>query len=469
MGFKEVLATGTARLQACVRVMDKLLYAAVGGLVTMPSSASMTTSANAKIIASCLPSTIRLMTRLAIKAGVVNLSQGFERKATAEMLLAAAGALIDGETPETAAKYATTLEKLVRPEKASANSKDSLNQYSLPAWRTHSPPGAQRVLCDLLPGGTRRSGGESDRCTRRDGGLCNLPAHSLRAGRRRRLLPALSRALPCSMHALGHGAARGDAVRRMTISLVGCTIRLLSTRLCAARRLCYSTLHTIQQVRSSLRPSCSKFGDLCAKHNVLIVTDEIYEHIIFDGVKHTSLAQLPGMAERTLIVNALSKTARATGWRVGWVVSPKRFTPSLRAVHDQLVLQAPSPLQFGSATMLRLGRKAFNDVHLEYLPKREILLTALRRGGLYVGAVPEGAYYLFVGYHSVPALKGLSPTEATMKMIEEYKVACVPGDNFYLGKEAKADPQRGGRYLRFTFVRSIDVLKEGAEKLKALQ
>lgn len=212
-----------------------------------------------------------------------------------------------------------------------------------------------------------------------------------------------------------------------------------------------------------------RVSDACIRHNVLVVTDEIYEHMTFDRATHTSVAQLPGMAERTCIVNALSKTARATGWRVGWVVAPARFTPTIRAVHDQLVLQAPTPLQVGAAAMLSMGRAHFEAIADEYLPKRELLLDALRRAGFSIGATPQGAYYLFVGYRSVPALAALNPTEAAMKMTTEYKVACVPGDNFYLGAAARADPERGGRYLRFTFVRSLETLRAAAVKLRALE
>ena len=459
-----------ARLpKRAARVMDKLLYAAVGGLVTYAIIRIYDNHKRKNNRVVPAPSTIRLMTRLAIKAGAVNLSQGFPNEPPPrEMLLAAAGALIDGETPETAAKYATTLEKLVRPEKAGANSKDSLNQYSFPfgapilrqalseyyaTFYPEVPADPEENLTVVLGATEGFAICLRTLCVPGDVVVFFQPFHEL--------YPA-----QCTLWGMVPRAVtlfENDDLTGWVYDPVA-----LDKALRGATALLFNSPHN-PTGKVFTTAELQQIGDLCAKHNVLIVTDEIYEHIIFDGVKHTSLAQLPGMAERTLIVNALSKTARATGWRVGWVVSPKRFTPSLRAVHDQLVLQAPSPLQFGSATMLRLGRKAFNDVHLEYLPKREILLTALREAGFTVGAVPEGAYYLFVGYHSVPALKGLSPTEATMKMIEEYKVACVPGDNFYLGKEAKADPQRGGRDLRFTFVRSIDVLKEGAEKLKALQ
>ena len=95
-------------------------------------------------------------------------------------------------------------------------------------------------------------------------------------------------------------------------------------------------------------------------------------------------------------------------------------------------------------------------------------LAALRRAGFAVGPPPEGAYYIFAGYRGVPALAGLGPREAAMRMTAEFKVACVPGDNFYLGERAKRHPELGGRYLRFTFVRSLDVLRDAAAKLEAL-
>jgi aminotransferase len=174
------------------------------------------------------------------------------------------------------------------------------------------------------------------------------------------------------------------------------------------------------------------------------------------------------MAVRTCIVNAVSKTAKATGWRVGWVVAPAALTPTIRAVHDQLVLQAPTPLQIGAAVMLRRPRAEFDEISAEYLPKRDLLHAALRRAGFEVGPPPEGAYYIFAGYHGVAALAGLSPRDAAMKMTAEFKVACVPGDNFYLGARAKRHAELGGRYLRFTFVRSLDVLREAAGKLEAL-
>ena len=166
------------------------------------------------------------------------------------------------------------------------------------------------------------------------------------------------------------------------------------------------------------------------------------------------------MAERTLVVNSISKTGRATGWRVGWVITPPDRTPALRAVHDNLVVQAPTPLQKGAVSLLRQPRSFFSRIAAGYRQKRDLLVGGLREIGFSV-TPPEGAYYLFADYHHVPALAAMSPTQAAMFLIEKAGVATVPGDNFYaIGRE-------GERYLRFAFCRSLQTLETGIERLRA--
>jgi len=188
--------------------------------------------------------------------------------------------------------------------------------------------------------------------------------------------------------------------------------------------------------------------------------------MIFSGEAHVPIALMPGMADRTFLVNSIGKTAKATGWRVGWVITPAKYTSQLRGVHDQLVVQAATPLQYGAAAMLRMPDNFFKQQPKDYTAKLDALLPPLKAAGFRIIAVPQGAYYLFVDYTGVRALKGLSPTEAAIKMTMEVGVACVPGDNFYLGA-SKADPMLGGRYLRFAFVRSLDLLADAAERLRS--
>ena len=201
-------------------------------------------------------------------------------------------------------------------------------------------------------------------------------------------------------------------------------------------------------------------AELCRTHDRFAITDEIYEHITFDGHRHRCLALCEGMAERTLVVNSISKTGRATGWRVGWVITPPDRTPALRAVHDNLVVQAPTPLQKGAVSLLRQPRSFFAGIAEGYREKRDLLVGGLREVGFAV-TPPEGAYYLFGDYRGVPALAAMSPTQAAMFLIEHVGVATVPGDNFY------ATGRDGDRYLRFAFCRSLATLREAIERLRA--
>ena len=201
-------------------------------------------------------------------------------------------------------------------------------------------------------------------------------------------------------------------------------------------------------------------AELCRTHDLFAITDEIYEHITFDGHRHSFLASFEGMAERTLVVNSISKTGRSTGWRIGWVITPPERTRRLRAVHDNLVVQAPTPLQKGAVSLLRQERMFFDGIAEGYRRKRDLLIGGLREVG-FTATPPEGAYYLFADYRSVPALAAMSPLDAAMHLIEEVGVATVPGDNFY------ATGNEGDRYLRFAFCRSIETIEAGLERLRA--
>ena len=204
----------------------------------------------------------------------------------------------------------------------------------------------------------------------------------------------------------------------------------------------------------------SFIAEMCRTHDLFAITDEIYEHITFDGHRHSYLASFEGMAERTLVVNSISKTGRSTGWRIGWVITPPNRTRRLRAVHDNLVVQAPTPLQKGAVSLLRQDRAFFDGISESYRRKRDLLLGGLREAG-FAASPPEGAYYLFADYRDVPALADMSPTDAAMHLIKEVGVATVPGDNFY------ATGNDGDRYLRFAFCRSIETIEAGLERLRA--
>ena len=202
-------------------------------------------------------------------------------------------------------------------------------------------------------------------------------------------------------------------------------------------------------------------ADLVRSRDLVVVADEIYEHIVFDGARHRSIATWPGMRERTIVVNSISKTANATGWRIGWVLAPPHLTPAIRAVHDTLVVQAPTPLQKAAVGLLAMPAAFFRDLGGSYADKRAILGGALREAGFRM-TEPRGAYYFLADYRGVEGLAHLEPLPAAMHLIERVGVAAVPGDNFY-GRS-----NDGARYLRFAFCRGRETLEDAAHRLRRL-
>jgi aminotransferase len=205
----------------------------------------------------------------------------------------------------------------------------------------------------------------------------------------------------------------------------------------------------------------SSIAEVARSQDLVVVADEIYEHIVFDGARHRSVATWPGMRERTIVVNSISKTANATGWRIGWVLAPPHLTPAIRAVHDTLVVQAPTPLQKAAVGLLAMPAAFFRDLGQGYADKRAILGGALREAGFRM-TEPRGAYYFMADYRGVEVLANLDPLPAAMHLIEQVGVAAVPGDNFY-GRSTD-----GARYLRFAFCRGRETLADAARRLRRL-
>ena len=110
------------------------------------------------------------------------------------------------------------------------------------------------------------------------------------------------------------------------------------------------------------RDEMNTIADICKKHDIIVITDEIYEHILYDGREHICMASIEGMRERTFVVNAVSKTGNATGWRVGWIISPQEYTTRVRALHDTMVIQSPTPLQKGVVKLLGLDNSFYKNI-----------------------------------------------------------------------------------------------------------
>jgi aminotransferase len=199
--------------------------------------------------------------------------------------------------------------------------------------------------------------------------------------------------------------------------------------------------------------------DLCVEFDVLAITDEIYEHIVYDGAKHISMATLAGMEERTVTVNGMSKTYSVTGWRVGWTIAPPRITDAIRKVHDFLTVGAPAPLQEAGAAALSLPQEYYEQMAEGYRRRRDRLVPALEEAGF--GCFwPRGAYYVMT---DISGFGYADDLEFTKYLVSKIGVAAVPGSSFY------RNPRDGAQQVRFAFCKREETLDEAARRLKKLE
>jgi aspartate/methionine/tyrosine aminotransferase len=199
--------------------------------------------------------------------------------------------------------------------------------------------------------------------------------------------------------------------------------------------------------------------DLCVKFDVLAITDEIYEHILFDGTKHISMASLAGMEERTITINGMSKTYSVTGWRVGWTIAPPRITDAIRKVHDFLTVGAPAPLQEAGASALSMPESYYVKLADGYRQRRDRLVPALEAAGFRC-FLPRGAYYVVT---DISGFGYSDDLEFTKYLVSEIGVAAVPGSSFY------RDPRDGAQQVRFAFCKRDETLDEAAERLRKVR
>jgi aspartate/methionine/tyrosine aminotransferase len=199
--------------------------------------------------------------------------------------------------------------------------------------------------------------------------------------------------------------------------------------------------------------------DLCLKFDVLAITDEIYEHILYDGTQHISMVSLDGMRDRTVTINGMSKTYSVTGWRVGWAVAPEKITNAIRKVHDFLTVGAPAPLQEAGAAALSLPPEYYAKLAEGYRVRRDQLIPALTSAGFRC-FLPRGAYYVMTDISDF----GFEDDVSFAKyLVQDIGVACVPGSSFY------RDPKDGAKQVRFAFCKKPLTLDEAARKLGKLR
>ena len=207
------------------------------------------------------------------------------------------------------------------------------------------------------------------------------------------------------------------------------------------------------------RAELETIAELCQRHDCLAITDEIYEHILYDGRQHVSLASLDGMGERTVTISGASKTFSVTGWRIGWAIAPKELSTGIRRVHDFLTVGAPHPLQEAAATALELPQRYYQELAEKYAARRDRVTAMLQSAGLRP-LVPEGAYYTLA---DITPFGFEDDVAFTMHLIKEIGVAVVPGSSFY-----PRGWKEGKQLIRFAFPKREATLDEAAERLARL-
>jgi aminotransferase len=208
------------------------------------------------------------------------------------------------------------------------------------------------------------------------------------------------------------------------------------------------------------RAELQLIADLCIEHDVIAFTDDIYEHLVFDG-EHIPLATLPGMAERTVSIHSMSKTYSVTGWRIGWTITSPELSVGIRRVHDFLTVGAAAPLQAAAVTALGFAEAYYERLVADYRERRDVLVPALREAGFRVHE-PEGAYYVMT---DIRDLSGPDEDDVAFahRLIRDPGVAAVPGSSFF------SRPELGRTKVRFAFPKRLETLRAAAERLTRIQ
>ena len=195
-------------------------------------------------------------------------------------------------------------------------------------------------------------------------------------------------------------------------------------------------------------------ADLAEKYDTFVITDEVYEHIVYAPHKHTYFSTLPNMRERTIMCGSLSKTYSITGWRLGYVIASPQIIETVKKVHDFLTVGAAAPLQEAAVVGLNFGDDYYADLQQKYTKKRDLFLNGLDRLGIF-HTVPEGAYYILL---DISEFGYESDLEFCEKLAEKVGVGAVPGSSFFKEPE--------NRYIRLHFAKKKDTLNDALNRLE---
>jgi aminotransferase len=200
-------------------------------------------------------------------------------------------------------------------------------------------------------------------------------------------------------------------------------------------------------------------SDLCIDHDIFVITDEIYEHIIFDGLKHLSIGSFDSMKERTITISGFSKTFSVTGWRIGYVAANQELMNGIRKVHDYLTVCAPSLLQYALLKAFDLSSMYYNELISRYQKNRDFFHDQLLNLGM-KAFNPQGAYYMFADISQF----GMNDIEFANYLVKDEGVATVPGSSFYIKDRYGNSP--GSNYVRFSFSQKLETLQNAADRIK---
>lgn len=201
-----------------------------------------------------------------------------------------------------------------------------------------------------------------------------------------------------------------------------------------------------------------EIAELCMRWDSYAITDEIYEHILYDGEKHISLASLDGMADRTITINSVSKTYSVTGWRVGWAIAEAALTARIRKVHDFLTVGAPTPFQNAAEFALSFPPEYYENLQSGYLSARNLLFESLANSG-FKPFLPNGAYYIIADYSELKKyFSSDNDFDFSIKLLHKTRVATVPGSSFYSSDKIS-------NKIRFAFCKKPETLEAAKQNL----
>lgn len=204
-------------------------------------------------------------------------------------------------------------------------------------------------------------------------------------------------------------------------------------------------------------------AELCLKHDVIAITDEVYEHILYDDAVHTRLATLPGMRERTVTISSLGKTFSVTGWKVGWALGPAGLVNAVNQAHQFITYAVASPLQAAAVTALSLPSSFFEQLQSDYQRRRDLLTEALENSGFKIFR-PSGSFFVMADWRGVAPARVQDDYEFARWLTAEVGVACIPASPFY----QEPDKHMGKHCARFAVCKKDDTLAAAAERLSRL-